>query len=108
MFEGFPAQKADIRPGDQLVKINDIDLDGKNNDQVSLLLKGTKALHKTIVKRDDAASLLKKTLCAMRSNNPMYPITVWLMAIWVISSLINSSKTHADEVTNALDRIKKE
>src|SRR5471030_3042629 len=37
VFEGFPAQKADIRPGDQLVKINDISLEGKNNDQVGLL-----------------------------------------------------------------------
>jgi len=42
VFSGFPAAKADIRPGDQLLKINDIALDGKNNDQVSLLLKGAK------------------------------------------------------------------
>ena len=41
VFEGFPAQKADIRPGDQVVKINDIVLDGKNSDQVSQLLKGS-------------------------------------------------------------------
>src|SRR5580704_15698221 len=40
VFEGFPAQKADIRAGDQLVKINNVDLNGKNNDQVSQLLKG--------------------------------------------------------------------
>src|SRR5471030_1028909 len=37
VFAGFPAQKADIRPGDQLLKINDINLEGKNNDQVGLL-----------------------------------------------------------------------
>src|SRR4051812_33783448 len=42
VFEGFPAQKADIRPGDRLMKINDVDLTGKNNDQVSALLKGSK------------------------------------------------------------------
>src|ERR1700744_6276762 len=34
VFEGFPAQKADIRPGDELVKINDVPLAGKDNDQV--------------------------------------------------------------------------
>src|ERR1700748_2674018 len=28
VFEGFPAQKADIRTGDQVMKINDIVLDG--------------------------------------------------------------------------------
>src|ERR1700712_3635376 len=55
VFEGFPAQKAEIRPGDQLVKINDITLDGKNNDQVSLLLKGAKgAAIKILTKRGDA------------------------------------------------------
>src|SRR3984885_11051843 len=42
VVEGYPAQKADIRAGDQLLKINDIALDGKNNDQVSELLKGSK------------------------------------------------------------------
>src|ERR1700756_3360612 len=31
VFEGFPAQKADIRPGDELVKINDVPLQGKDN-----------------------------------------------------------------------------
>src|ERR1700749_1841323 len=55
VFSGFPAQKADIHPGDQLVKINDIALEGKNNDQVSLLLKGAKgASIKLLVKRDNA------------------------------------------------------
>ena len=35
VFSGFPAEKADIRAGDQsTLKINDIDLNGKNNDQV--------------------------------------------------------------------------
>src|SRR6202789_2349685 len=55
VFEGFPAQKADIRPGDQLLKINDVDLTGKNNDQVSQLLKGSKgASIKLEFKRGDA------------------------------------------------------
>src|ERR1700754_2604948 len=35
VFEGFPAQKAEIHPGDELVKINDVDFSGKNNEQVS-------------------------------------------------------------------------
>src|SRR5580658_9502196 len=42
VFEGFPAQKADIRPGDELVKINEVPLEGKDNDQVGELLKGSK------------------------------------------------------------------
>ena len=54
IFAGFPAQKADIRQGDQLLKINDIDLAGKNNDQVGLLLKGVKgAPIKLLIRRTD-------------------------------------------------------
>jgi carboxyl-terminal processing protease len=68
VFEGFPAQKADIRAGDQIVKINGIDLNSKNSDDVSQLLKGSKG-------------------ASMKLNNPMYPITAWLMAIWGILNL---------------------
>ena len=42
-LEGFPAQKADIRAGDELVEINGVNLKGKNYDQVSQLLKGPKS-----------------------------------------------------------------
>ncbi|MBL7884453.1 MAG: PDZ domain-containing protein, partial [Bacteroidia bacterium] len=39
-YEGFPAQKADIRAGDKILKLNDIDVKGKKTDDVSKLLKG--------------------------------------------------------------------
>ncbi len=55
VFEGYPAQKADIHPGDELLQINGVSLLGKNNDQVSQLLKGSKgATVKLLVKRGDA------------------------------------------------------
>src|SRR3569833_3220159 len=60
VFEGFPAQKGDIRAGDRLVKINNVDLTGKNNDQVSLLLKGSKgASIKLLIRRGDAEAVEK-------------------------------------------------
>lgn len=40
VFEGFPAQKADIRAGDEIVSIDGVPLQGKKSEQVSLLLKG--------------------------------------------------------------------
>jgi len=53
VFEGFPAQKADIRPGDQIMKINGIELTSKNSDDVSQLLKGSKgATIQLLLKRD--------------------------------------------------------
>lgn len=42
VFEGYPAQQGDIRAGDQLISINNQELKGKNNEEVSLLLKGAK------------------------------------------------------------------
>src|SRR3954467_5067392 len=39
-YEGFPAQKADVRAGDRLLKINDVDVKGKKTDDISKYLKG--------------------------------------------------------------------
>jgi len=41
-YAGFPAQKADIRAGDEFLEINGISLKGKSNEQVSSMLKGSK------------------------------------------------------------------
>lgn len=41
-YEGFPAQKADLRAGDELLEINGIKLKDRNNEQVSSMLKGSK------------------------------------------------------------------
>jgi len=41
-FEGFPAQKAGLRAGDELLKIFDLSLKGKNNQEVGSMLKGQK------------------------------------------------------------------
>jgi carboxyl-terminal processing protease len=42
-FQGYPAQKADIRSGDEILQINGVALKGKNNEQVSQMLKGPKS-----------------------------------------------------------------
>ena len=41
-YKGFPAQKADVRAGDEILEINGVSLKGKANDQVSSMLKGSK------------------------------------------------------------------
>ncbi len=41
-FEGYPAQKADIRAGDEVVSIDNHKVAGKTNDEISQLLKGPK------------------------------------------------------------------
>lgn len=107
VFNGFPAQKADIRPGDQLLKINDIDLSGKTNDQVSQLLKGTKgAAVKLLLKRDDAQPVEKNLIRdeIKQPNVTYYGMVSGNMGYIKLDKFLENS---ADEVTNALVSIKK-
>ena len=50
-FQGFPAQKADVRSGDEILQINGVALKGKNNEQVSQMLKGPKSTPVNLVLR---------------------------------------------------------
>ena len=62
-FEGFPAQKADIRPGDEILEINSIKVKGKSNEQVSQMLKGPKnSTVKLLINRPEVANPIEKPL----------------------------------------------
>jgi len=108
IFAGFPAQKADIRQGDQLLKINDIDLAGKNNDQVGLLLKGVKgAPIKLLIRRDGTGQTMEKTLVRDEIKQPnvsYYGMVDGNMGYIKLDKFLENS---AEEVTNALTSIKK-
>jgi len=108
VFEGYPAQKADIRPGDQLLKINDITLDGKNNDEVSTLLKGSKgAVIKILMKREPDSQPVVKELNRDEIKQPnvsYYGMVDGNMGYIKLDRFLENS---ADEVTNALAAIKK-
>lgn len=108
VFAGFPAQKADIRPGDQLLKINDINLNGKNNDQVSLLLKGAKgAAIKLLLKREGNAQPVEKTLIRDEIKQPnvsYYGMVDGNMGYIKLDKFLENS---AQEVTDALAAVKK-
>jgi len=108
VFEGYPAQKADIRAGDELLKINDISLVGKNNDQVSDLLKGSKgASIKLSVKRVGDAQPLDKNVVRdeiKQPNVPYYGMVEGNMGYIKLDHFLENS---ADEVTDALAALKK-
>ncbi|MBD1395229.1 S41 family peptidase [Mucilaginibacter sp. ZB1P21] len=104
---GFPAQKADIRQGDQLVKINNIELAGKNNDQVSALLKGSKGAGiKLLMKRDNEAPIEKNLVRdEIKQPNVVYSGMVdGNMGYIKLNKFLENS---ADEVTNSLIALKK-
>ena len=107
VFEGFPAQKADIRPGDQIVKINGIDLNSKNSDDVSLLLKGSKGAEiKLLTKRDKDAPVEKDMLRdeIKQPNVSYYGMVAGNMGYIKLDRFLENS---GDEVTNALIELKK-
>jgi len=71
LFEGCPAQKADVRVGDQVLKINDVDLAGKKGEEVSTLLKGAKGgLVKLLIKRESIAQPIVKNLLREEIKQP--------------------------------------
>jgi len=107
IFEGFPAQKADIRAGDQIMKINDIELNSRNSDQVSQLLKGSKGAGvKLLIKRGDAApfekSLIREEI--KQPNVSYYGMIEGNVGYIKLDKFLENS---ADEVTNALVNLKK-
>jgi carboxyl-terminal processing protease len=107
VFAGFPAQKADIRPGDQMMKINDIDLTAKNNDQVSLLLKGSKGAEiRLLMKRDGEPAVVKNLLRdEIKQPNVVYSGMVGgNMGYIKLNKFLENS---AQEVTDALTALKK-
>lgn len=107
IFEGFAAQKADIRQGDQLLKINDIDLAGKTNDQISTLLKGSKgAAVKLLLKRGEEAPVVKNIVRdeIKQPNVVYYGMVYGNMGYIKLNKFLENS---ADEVTTALVALKK-
>jgi carboxyl-terminal processing protease len=107
VFAGFPAQKADIHPGDQLVKINAIDLDGKNNDQVGLLLKGSKGASIKLVIKRGAGQPVEKTLVRDEIKQPNVSYSGMVAGNMGYIKLDKFLENSADEVTSALTSIKK-
>jgi carboxyl-terminal processing protease len=58
-FEGYPAQKADIRAGDEIISIDNELIKGKNNEQVSQLLKGPRETALKIVVQREGKNIEK-------------------------------------------------
>jgi carboxyl-terminal processing protease len=106
--EGYPAQKADIRPGDEFIKINDIDLSNKTNDQVSDLLKGTKGVAiKIQLKREGVADLITKDLVRDEIKQPNVSYFGMVEGNMGYIKLDRFLENSGDEVTNALVTLKK-
>nr|WP_199156961.1 S41 family peptidase [Pedobacter sp. ASV2] len=60
--EGYPANKQEVKPGDQILKINGIEVKGKDRSQVSHLLRGPKGSTVDLAVVREGKELLKKLI----------------------------------------------
>lgn len=108
LFEGYPAQKADVRVGDEVLKINDVDLNGKTSDEVSALLKGAKGgVVKLLVKRENVAQPIVKNLQREEIKQPNVPYYGMLKSGIGYIKLDKFLENSAQEVQDALLDLKK-
>ena len=107
-YLGFPAQKADIRAGDEFLEINGIALKGKTNEQVSSLLKGSKGTAvKLLVQRPGTPKTMELNLTReeIRQNNvPYYGMLENNVGYIKLDKFLENS---AQEVKDALAELRK-
>jgi carboxyl-terminal processing protease len=58
--EGYPANKGDVKAGDQILKINGIEIKGKDRTQISQLLRGPKGTPVDLTLMRDGKEIAKK------------------------------------------------
>jgi carboxyl-terminal processing protease len=107
VFEGYPAQISGIQAGDELYSINSEPLKGKTNEQVSLLLKGTKETQlKIIVKRNGKS--LEKSLKRAEIKQPNVTYKSMLDQQVAYIKLDKFLENSAQEVKDALITLQKD
>lgn len=107
-YEGFPAQKAGLRAGDEILEINGVPLKGKTNDQVSSMLKGSRNTPvKLLIQRVDSPqptlfSLMREEIT--QDNVPYYGMLKDNIGYIKLDKFLENS---AQEVKDALSELKK-
>lgn len=107
-FEGSPANKADLRAGDEIVQINKIPVKGKDNDQTSVLLRGDKSSPvKMLISRPGVSEPIEKDLVRdeiLQPNVTYYGMLPNNVGYIILDRFLENS---AQEVKNALTELQK-
>lgn len=105
-FEGYPAQKADIRAGDEIISIDNELIKGKNNEQVSQLLKGPRETAlKIVVQRE--GKIIEKLIKRAEISQPNVTYYGMLEGNVGYIKLDKFLENSAQEVREALTAIQK-
>lgn len=108
-YEGFPAQKADLRAGDRILKVNDIDVKGKKTDDISKYLKGQASTTiKLLIEREGEAKPLEKTISREEIKIKSVPYFGMVSKNTGYIKLTGFTENAAGEVKEALLELKKD
>jgi carboxyl-terminal processing protease len=107
-YEGFPAQKADLRAGDRILKINDVDTKGKKTEDISKYLKGQASTTlKLIIEREGEKKPLEKIISREEIKIKSVPYFGMLTKNVGYIKLTGFTENAAGEVKTALQELKK-
>jgi carboxyl-terminal processing protease len=108
-YEGFPAQKADLRAGDRILKINDVDTKGKKTEDISKYLKGQASTTlKLIIEREGEKKPLEKIISREEIKIKSVPYFGMLTKNVGYIKLTGFTENAAGEVKAALLELKKD
>lgn len=107
-YEGFPAQKADLRAGDIILEINNVSAKGKTTDDISKTLKGqSSSTVKLLIEREGEKAPIEKTV--IREDIKIKSVSYYGMLNKNMGyiKLTGFTDNAAVEVKNALLELKK-
>ncbi|HET6225672.1 MAG TPA: S41 family peptidase [Bacteroidia bacterium] len=107
-YEGFPAQKADLRAGDRIIKINDIDTKGKKTEDISKFLKGQASTTiKLLIEREGEKKPLEKVISREEIKIKSVSYSGMITKNIGYIKLTGFTENAANEVKDALIELKK-
>jgi len=106
-YEGFPAQKSDLRAGDRILEINGESAIGKNSDEVSEILKGQPGVEiDLVISRDGEDGPLRKKVLREEIKIPNIPYSGMLNENIGYICLTNFTQNAGSEVKKAFQELK--
>ncbi len=107
-YEGFPAQKADLRAGDKILKVNDIDVKGQKTDDISKYLKGQASTAiKLLIEREGETKPFEKIINREEIKIKSVPYSRMISKNVGYIKLTGFTENAAGEVKAALLELKK-
>ena len=105
--DGHPSQKNDIRPGDQIVKINGVAIEGKERSQISQLLRGPKGTPVDLMLLRDG-TVINKTIVREEIKQPNVSYSGMMDNEIGYIRLDKFLENSGQEVRDALEQINKQ